>query len=55
MPPPPATVRIAMAQMMVECGEREANIERASRMIARAAELRCRIAVLPECLDLPLR
>jgi predicted amidohydrolase len=52
MPTQPANVPVAMAQMLVECGEREANLERASRMIARAGELRCRVAVLPECLDL---
>jgi predicted amidohydrolase len=41
-----------MAQMLVECGAREANLERAARMIERAADERCHVAVLPECLDL---
>jgi predicted amidohydrolase len=52
MPDPSATVRIAMAQMLVVCGEREANLERATRMIERAAAERADVVVLPECSDL---
>jgi len=47
-----ATVRIAMAQVLVVCGEREANLARARRMIERAADEHAGIVVLPECLDL---
>lgn len=52
MPGHPSTLRIAMAQMLVVCGEREANLERATGMIERAAAQRARVVVLPECLDL---
>ncbi|MEN6604709.1 MAG: carbon-nitrogen hydrolase family protein [Bryobacteraceae bacterium] len=41
-----------MAQMLVACGEREANLGRAVRMIEHAAGQGAGIVVLPECLDL---
>src|SRR5439155_12163178 len=41
-----------MGQMLVEGGRPEANLTRARGMIERAARERCRIVVLPECLDL---
>ncbi len=43
--------RIAMGQMLVEGGKPEANLARAERFIKEAAEKRCRLIVLPECLD----
>jgi predicted amidohydrolase len=46
------TVRLAMGQMRVDGGRPEANLQRAEQMIARAANERCRVIVLPECLDL---
>lgn len=44
-------VLLAMGQMLVEPGQPETNLRRAGQMIARAAEEKCRIVVLPECLD----
>ncbi len=41
-----------MGQMLVRPGEPEANLRRARQLIAEAAEGKCRIVVLPECLDL---
>lgn len=46
------TYRLGMGQMLVEGGDIRGNIERARRMIREAAELGCKIVVLPECLDL---
>lgn len=43
---------LGMAQMLVEGGEPQRNLERARRMIRQAKEQSCRIVVLPECLDL---
>jgi predicted amidohydrolase len=45
-------MRIGMGQILVEGGEPEANLARATNMIARAAAAGCDAAVLPECLDL---
>lgn len=45
-------VRLALGQMLVEGGRREANLRRAVEMIGEAARNECRIVVLPECLDL---
>lgn len=45
-------VRLALGQMLVEGGRREANLRRAGEMIGEAARNDCRIIVLPECLDL---
>lgn len=42
---------LGMGQMLVEGGEVEGNLQRASRMISEAAERGCRVVVLPECLD----
>lgn len=43
--------KLAMAQMLVEGGEVDANLERAVARIGEAAEKGCDIVVLPECLD----
>lgn len=48
----PRIVRVAMGQMLVEGGRPQENLERAVRMVHRAAEDGCAILVLPECLDL---
>ncbi len=40
-----------MGQILVEGGEPEKNLARAKRMVLWAAEERCRIVVLPECLN----
>jgi len=45
-------LRIGMAQMLVEPGQPEANLRRATEYIARAADQGCDAVVLPECLDL---
>jgi len=44
--------RLAMGQILVEGGQREANLDRATQAIAVAGERDCRAVVLPECLDL---
>jgi len=44
--------RVGMAQICVEGGRPEANLDRAVGMIQQAAEQGCRLVVLPECLDL---
>jgi predicted amidohydrolase len=41
-----------MAQMLVEGGKPEANFKRAEAMLAQAAAKGCRVAVLPECMNL---
>ena len=46
------SVRVGMGQMLVQPGEREVNLARASAMVRRAAALGCELVVLPECLDL---
>lgn len=43
---------LAMCQMRVETGDIDGNLERAAGMIRDAAARGCRLAVLPECLDL---
>jgi len=48
---PNIPIRLAMGQMLVECGKVEANLRRAQSMIRRAAAADCRAIVLPECLD----
>lgn len=47
-----AEVRVGMAQMLVEPGNRAANLARVARMVGDAAGRRCDVVVLPECLDL---
>jgi len=49
---PNTTINLAMAQMLVEGGKLQENLDRAKEMIHGAAAERCRIVVLPECLDL---
>ncbi|WP_165247470.1 carbon-nitrogen hydrolase family protein [Paludisphaera soli] len=44
--------RVGMAQILVEGGRPEANLERAASAIGEAAAKGCRLVVLPECLDL---
>jgi len=43
---------LGMAQILVEGGRPEANLDRALAAVAEAAAQDCRIVVLPECLDL---
>jgi predicted amidohydrolase len=47
-----STIRIGMAQMLVEGGQPAANLERSKEFIRNAAAKGCRIVVLPECMDL---
>jgi predicted amidohydrolase len=49
---PQAGYYLGMAQILVEGGRPEANLDRAVDAIAQAAAQDCRIVVLPECLDL---
>lgn len=44
--------RLGMAQILVEGGRPQANLDRAVGMIRRAAGEGCRLVVLPECLEL---
>lgn len=44
-------LRIGMAQMLVEGGQPDANLERAESFIRKAADRGCQLVVLPECLD----
>lgn len=44
--------RLGMAQILVEGGRPSANLDRAVVATCRAADLGCRVVVLPECLDL---
>jgi predicted amidohydrolase len=46
------TYRIGMAQILVEGGRPQANLNRAADAIGQAAAQGCRLVVLPECLDL---
>ena len=46
------TFRLGMAQILVEGGRPTENLDRAVRAVRQAAELGCRVVVLPECLDL---
>jgi predicted amidohydrolase len=46
------TVPVGMAQILVEGGKPEANLDRAVARIREAAKKGCRLVVLPECLDL---
>lgn len=41
-----------MGQLLVEGGEPDRNLQRAEKMIAQAAEKKCDLILLPECLDL---
>ncbi|HEX3148365.1 MAG TPA: carbon-nitrogen hydrolase family protein [Gemmataceae bacterium] len=45
-------LRIGMAQTLVVGGRPEPNLDRAVAAIHQAADLACKIVVLPECLDL---
>lgn len=46
------SIPLAMAQILVEGGQPQANLRRATERIGQAAERGCGIVVLPECLDL---
>ncbi|MCB9032246.1 MAG: carbon-nitrogen hydrolase family protein [Chitinophagales bacterium] len=46
------TARIAMAQLLVEGGEPERNLERAQKLIEKAATQNAEIVLLPETMDL---
>lgn len=45
-------ILLGMAQMPVATGQAQRNIARAREMILEAGNQRCRVVVLPECLDL---
>lgn len=45
-------VKIGMGQLLVEGGEPQRNLQRASKMVREAKEKECDICLLPECLDL---
>ena len=47
-----AALRVAMGQMRVQAGQPAANLQRAVRCIADAAQAGCDLIVLPECLDI---
>jgi predicted amidohydrolase len=49
---PSSPFHLAMAQILVEGGALRANLDRAVAAIRRAADLGCRVVVLPECLDI---
>jgi hypothetical protein len=44
--------KLAIGQMLVEGGQVEQNLEHALNMIKKAADLGCKVIVLPECLDI---
>src|SRR4030095_15426324 len=44
--------KLAMAQMMVEAGKLDANLDRATKRISEAAEHGAKLVVLPEVMDL---
>jgi len=46
------SVRVGMCQLLVEGGEPERNMKRAREMVAKAADGRCQLVLLPETLDL---
>jgi predicted amidohydrolase len=48
----PINFKLAMAQMLVEGGQADRNLKRATGMTRQAADQGCAIVVLPECLDL---
>jgi predicted amidohydrolase len=45
-------MRIGMAQLLVEGGEPERNLERAAKLVRQAAAENCDLVLLPEALDL---
>jgi predicted amidohydrolase len=45
-------LRIAMAQLLVEGGEPERNLERAKKLIEKAVKEGAQLVLLPETLDL---
>jgi predicted amidohydrolase len=48
----PKPFKLAMAQMLVEGGQKSANLNRAVEFIQEAAEQKADVVLLPECLDL---
>ncbi|MDA0841836.1 MAG: carbon-nitrogen hydrolase family protein [Planctomycetota bacterium] len=46
------SLKIGMAQILVEGGQPESNLARAAARIQEAAHLGCKVVVLPECMDL---
>src|SRR5262245_11422626 len=50
--PPLTTYKLAMAQMMVEAGKPDANLDSATARIAEAANKGAQIVLLPEAMDL---
>ncbi len=49
---PERSFQLGMAQILIEGGRPKANLDRAVRAVRQAADLGCRVVVLPECLDL---
>jgi predicted amidohydrolase len=45
-------MKIGMAQLLVEGGEPERNLERAEKLVRRATDAGCQLVLLPETLDL---
>ena len=45
-------MRLGMAQILVEGGRPQANLDRAVNAIQHAAAQKCHLVVLPECMDL---
>ena len=45
-------MRIGMAQLLVEGGEPERNLERAAKLVRQAKAENCDLVLLPETLDL---
>ncbi len=45
-------MKLALAQMLVEPGEQDANLSRAEKCVREAAEQGAEVVLLPECLDL---
>ena len=45
-------MRIGMAQLLVEGGEPERNLERAAKLVRQAKNENCDLVLLPETLDL---
>lgn len=45
------SVKIALAQLLVEGGEPQRNIERAEKLVKLAAEAHCDVVLLPETID----
>jgi len=49
---PRPLVKLALAQMLVEPGQRERNLDRADQRVAEAAAAGAQVVLFPECLDI---